>query len=74
MEKVMKMEKVESGTVRELGYDERKHVLRVRFASGAIYDYFNVPARSYKLLKTAESVGAYLNRKIKGFYKFEKVA
>lgn len=64
---------VESSNVESIGYDEGTQTLRIKFLSGATYDYKNVLAMEYEQLKNAPSIGSYLNRNIKGNYAYEKV-
>lgn len=56
-----------------IGYDPRPRVLEVVFLSGRIYRYFRVPPERYDALRHAASIGAYLNREIKGRYDYERV-
>jgi len=70
MEKV----RVSSSAVRAMSYDEKKHILHIWFTSGVQYDYFNVPPSKVKALRKADSIGAYLNKEIKGKYSFRKVS
>lgn len=64
---------VSSTNVEAIGYNADTQTLRVWFLNGSIYDYFNVPSVEYEGLKTASSVGTYLNRNIKGPYPYQKV-
>jgi len=64
---------VTSSAVRALGYDPRPQVLEVVFMSGRVYRYFHVPPERYHALRNAPSVGAYLNREIKGRYAYEEL-
>ena len=54
-------------------YDPDRMSLRVRFVSGLLYEYKNVPERVYAALKKATSKGGFLNRVIKGSYDYEKI-
>ena len=62
-----------SSVISGLKYDAAKHVLRVYFVSGMVYDYKKVPPNVYQAMINAFSKGTYLNRYIKGHYEFEKV-
>ena len=64
---------VESSNVESIGFNESTQTLRVKFLSGSIYDYKNVPVMEFEQLKNAQSIGSYLNRNIKGNYAYEKV-
>ena len=50
------------------------HTLEVKFKSGDLYEYDNVPASVYQSLLNAPSVGGYLHQHIKGKYPYRKVA
>jgi hypothetical protein len=62
-----------SSVVAEIGYDKPTQTLRVVFVSGMVYHYKNVPEQIYTDMKTAFSKGTFLNKHIKGKYKFVKV-
>ena len=65
---------VESSAVHSVGYDPRTRTLEVEYAGGGVYRYLGVPLRAYELLLRAESVGAYVNRRIKPYYRCVRVA
>jgi len=64
---------VVSSNVESIGYDEKIQILRIKFLSGAIYEYKNVPLMEFEHLKNASSIGSYLNRNIVHNYPYEKV-
>lgn len=64
---------VVSSNVESIGYDESTQRLRVKFLTGAIYEYRNFPIMEFEQLKNASSVGSYLNRNIAKNYPYEKV-
>ena len=53
-----------SSTVLELGYDALSETLVVKFKSGGKYSYHPVNKELYAGLKTADSIGSYLTKKI----------
>lgn len=63
-----------SSVVSAIKYFPYTATLRIIFVSGTIYDYKNVPEKIYTQMKEAFSKGTYLNKYIKGFYKYEKVS
>jgi lysyl-tRNA synthetase class 2 len=65
---------VESSAVESVGYDAVTRTLEVEYAGGAVYRYVGVPPRAYDLLLRADSIGAYVNRRIKPYYRFRRVA
>lgn len=62
-----------STVIASMSYHRESSVLRIRFVSGMIYDYKNVPEKVFKLMKAASSRGSFLNQHIKGKYRFERV-
>jgi len=69
----IKMEKVVSSNIYEVGYDKEKQVLRVKFTNQTVYDYFGVQIETYRQLKASASVGKFFRQLIKGVYAFKKV-
>lgn len=69
----MTLEPVSSSNLEAVGYDSPSETLAVRFKSGRIYQYFDVPKHIHASLMAAESKGGYLNREIKGAYRYARV-
>lgn len=68
------MAPVTSSNVLAMGYDHIKSVLALKFKSGAIYHYQNVPSTIFDALSKAESVGAYASAYItRGQYEGRRV-
>jgi len=57
---------VESSSLHSVGYDNE--VLEVRFHSGGVYRYFEVPAQLFHQLLAAESKGRFFNHHIRDNY------
>jgi hypothetical protein len=53
-------------------YDSASAILRVRFLSGAVYEYLEVPPELYEAMKAYREKGIFLNKFIKGKYAFRK--
>lgn len=49
---------VESSNINSFWYDPKKRLMRVRFLSGAEYEYYNVPERIFIALLNANSHGS----------------
>jgi len=64
--------RVESSNIEAVHYDEKTDELYVKFKSGSVYHYFNVPYVEYRHLLDADSKGKYLSEHIKG-HKYNKV-
>ena len=69
----MDRERVESSSIRSVGYGPEAAVLEVEFASGGVYRYFEVPAAEYLALMAAVSKGRHVNASIKPRYSFRRV-
>jgi len=72
--KDVKMTEIDSSNAHSVGYDKKKKELFVQFRGGAVYMYSDVPESIFIALKEAESFGSMLNAKVKGVYKFTKLA
>ena len=65
---------MESSAIESVGYDPVSRTLEVEYAGGGVYRYLGVPPRAYELLLRADSRGAYVNRRIKPYYRCRRVA
>ena len=70
----MERERVDSTSVSSVGYDPRSETLEVEFRNGGVYRYLEVPEDEWRLLRSAESKGSYLNTQIKPTYRYRKLA
>lgn len=62
-----------STVVHSMHYNADTRTLRIRYVSGIVYDYQDVPEEVFEAMKAAGSKGRFLNRYIKGSYDFVKV-
>ncbi|HEX6748454.1 MAG TPA: KTSC domain-containing protein [Longimicrobium sp.] len=69
----MERQRVDSSSVRSVGYDGESHTLEVEFRNGGVYDYLDVPETEARRLRQADSLGRYLNMRIKPRYRVRKV-
>jgi KTSC domain len=69
----MRRVSVDSSAVTSVGYDTRTRTLEVEFEGGGVYRYLGVPAREHATLMRADSLGTYVNRRIKPYYRCLKV-
>jgi hypothetical protein len=53
-------------------YDPAAHVLMVKFRSGHMYCYMDVPEAEYKGLRASRSKGRYVNQHIRAHYRCVK--
>lgn len=67
------MQNVEgSSNIDEVGYDPDTKTLAVKFFSGQLYHYKEVPKEKYQGLINAKSVGGYFYANIKDLYTCER--
>ena len=65
---------VSSSNVAAVGYESGTNTLGVRFHDGSEYHYFGVPEEVFDGLRTASSVGSYLDQNVKkAGYSYTKV-
>ena len=69
----MRRRPVDSTTMRSVGYQSRSRILEIEFDSGAVYQYLEVPSRTYEQLLRAESKGRYFNNEIREIYPYGQV-
>jgi hypothetical protein len=63
---------VSSSSIAAVGYDAESLTVYVQFHNGSTYAYKGVPAHEFENLRTASSIGAYLNRNYKNVYPYER--
>jgi hypothetical protein len=63
-----------STVIASFQYDAAQSLLTIRFVSGSVYTYFDVPQEIYDNLKTSGSKGIFYNQQIKGKYRYSRVA
>ena len=63
----MNITAVESTALSTIAYDDARDLLQLEFRSGAIYQYFDVPAAVHADLLRASSKGTYFHRMIRWF-------
>jgi hypothetical protein len=63
----MRLIPVHSSGVRAVGYEEERRVLSVQFIDGDLYEYYGVPASEVIDLFQAESIGRFVNKRIKPY-------
>ena len=59
--------------MRSVGYEAKSRILEIEFDSGAVYQYLDVPLRTYEELRAAESKGRYFNSEIRDSYLYVQV-
>ncbi len=61
----MKRTPVASQSLASVGYDRATNVLEIEYRSGDVYRYFAVPASTFAAMLAADSIGAFVNQRIK---------
>jgi hypothetical protein len=56
--------RVNSGTIRSIGYDERARTLEIEFSSGSIVQYLNVSPEAHRRLLAAPTMASYFRDNI----------
>lgn len=64
---------LDSEALASVGYDPASHVLEVEFASGRVYQYFDVPRHEVERLLRAPSQGAYFSDRVRDRYRYELI-
>jgi KTSC domain len=59
---------VKSSAIKAAGYDPRRRKLYIRFPSGDVYDYCDVPRELFDALIKADSPGRFFSDHIDGRY------
>jgi len=63
---------VDSSNIASVGHSSFTKTLEVQFHSGSVYQYFQVPTKVYQEFKSADSLGKYLSKNIKGKFPFDR--
>lgn len=69
----MQRQRVNSTNLVSVGYDSASQILEIEFKDRAVYQYLGVPPGEYTALMGASSHGSYLERRIKGRYRYSRV-
>ena len=69
----MEHQPVTSRAIRAVGYNAPTQVMELRFTSGTLYRFFDVPEFLHRGLMLAKSKGAYFAKRINNRYRFEEV-
>jgi KTSC domain len=65
---------VDSSAIRSVGYDAQRNMLEIQYAGGGVYRYLQVPPDEHERLMRADSLGRYVNARIRNRYPSERVA
>ena len=67
----MTMTPVSSSNLSSVGYENG--TLYIRFHSGRLYAYYDVPVSVYEALMSADSHGKYFNANIRNLYAYNRI-
>ena len=68
---IIELKPVESSNISEIGYNEAEKILAVRFKTGKLYYYLDVPKELWDNLNKAQSIGSFVNANlVKSTYKY----
>jgi KTSC domain len=70
----MDRESVKSTSVASVGYNELSGTLEIEYRNGSLYRYYDVPEQVYTDLMAASSLGRFINKKIKPYFTYKKIA
>jgi len=59
-----------SSLMNEARYDPFMQVMTIEFANGTIYEFIEVPKKTYSELVESESAGRYFHSQIRGKFEF----
>jgi hypothetical protein len=62
-----------SAVIDAYDYDADMETLTVRYRSGKVYNYLQVPEKVYKEMRATVAKGIFLNRNIKRKYPFVEI-
>ena len=68
----MNMHPVTSSQLHSIGYDPETKTLAIKFKTGGVYHYADVPESEHKAMMAAPSHGKHFYANIKGKFKFTK--
>ncbi len=70
----MRVTTVASSTLATVAYEDFQELLQLEFCSGAVYQYFCVPAAVHQALLDAPSKGSYFNHSIRGRFPYRLIS
>jgi hypothetical protein len=70
----MDWQPLDSELLASAAYDRGKQTLYLRFRSGEVYRYFELPGEQYQAFLDAESHGRYFLSHIRNQFRYERLA
>jgi hypothetical protein len=69
----MERKRVNSSSIRSVGYDERSRTLEIEFSDGRIIQYSGVPAEVHRRLVSAPSIVSYFRDNVEEAFTAKRV-
>lgn len=69
----MEMIYVESSNIDSIGYDPDQAILHIKFTSGELYEYYDVPSYVFDELLSSSSKGKYAHENIYDVYRGTRI-
>lgn len=70
----MRWQPIESKMLAAIAYDTERRMMYLRFTSGDVYRYFDVPAQTFAEFLAADSKGRYFLASIRDRFAYERLA
>jgi hypothetical protein len=70
----MKRIPVSSSSILSIGYDAEIQTLEIEFVGGGVYQYFDVTQATHQALMASDSLGRFVNTKVKEHYRYVRVS
>lgn len=70
----MERKNIESSNINSIGYDKERSTLEIEFASGSLFQYYDVPESIYREISNSPSTGLYFHKNIKNKYKYSHLS
>ena len=70
----MKRILVSSSSIVSVGYDAETETLEIEYIGGGVYQYFDVTRAAHEDLMASDSLGRFVNTKVKEHYRFVQVS
>lgn len=70
----MKRSPIASSNIKSIGYDENRLTLEIEFTGGAVFQYFDVPEKTYVGIISSASIGRYFHDNIKSKHSYTKLS
>jgi hypothetical protein len=70
---MMERKRVNSGTIRSVGYDERSQTLEIEFSNGSVIQYVRVSPEVYRRFVAAPTLASFFRDNIEEAYTARRI-